>query len=60
MNMLMTFVELAGLLIVHGHRIYYIAQGNADFGVLTQTDISVTTAARRSPCSPASRSPSSR
>ncbi len=39
MNMLMTFVEVAGLLIVMVIGIVYIAQGNADFGVLT--DISV-------------------
>ena len=39
MNMLMTFVEVAGLLIVMVIGIWYIAQGDADFGVLT--DISV-------------------
>ncbi|RZU33096.1 APC family permease [Blastococcus saxobsidens] len=39
MNMLMTFVEVAGLLIVMVIGIVYIAQGNADFGVLG--DISV-------------------
>jgi amino acid transporter len=36
MNMLMTFVEVAGLLI----GIVFILQGNADFGVLTQIDTS--------------------
>jgi amino acid transporter len=40
LNMLMTFVEVAGLLIVMVIGIWYIAQGNADFGVLA--DISVT------------------
>ncbi|GGO77761.1 APC family permease [Nocardioides deserti] len=39
MNMLMTFVELSGLLIVIGIAIYFVAQGDADFGTLT--DISV-------------------
>jgi amino acid transporter len=37
-NMLMTFVEAAGLVIVMIIGIVYIAQGNADFGVLTQID----------------------
>ncbi len=32
MNMLMTFVEVSGLIIVMIIGIYYIAQGNADFG----------------------------
>ena len=40
MNMVMTFVELSGLLIVMGIAIYFIAQGKADFGVLTQIDAS--------------------
>ena len=40
MNMLMTFVEVAGLLIVLVIGIVYIFQGNADFGVLTQIDTS--------------------
>jgi amino acid transporter len=39
MNMIMTFVEVTGLLIVMVIGIWFIAQGNADFGVLT--DISV-------------------
>ena len=39
MNMLMTFVELSGLIIVIIIGVYYIAEGNADFGTLT--DISV-------------------
>ncbi|HEV2797381.1 MAG TPA: APC family permease, partial [Nocardioides sp.] len=39
MNMVMTFIELSGLVIVMIIAIYYIAQGNADFGTLT--DISV-------------------
>ena len=38
-NMVMTFVELSGLVIVIIIAIYYIIQGNADFGTLT--DISV-------------------
>jgi amino acid transporter len=40
MNMLMTFVEVAGLLIVLIIGIVFIFQGNADFGVLTQIDTS--------------------
>ncbi|SOD93879.1 APC family permease [Blastococcus haudaquaticus] len=40
MNMLMTFVEVAGLLIVMGIGIWYIAQGDADFGVLTDISVS--------------------
>jgi amino acid transporter len=40
MNMLMTFVEVAGLLIVLVIGIVFIAQGDADFGVLTQIDTS--------------------
>jgi amino acid transporter len=39
MNMVMTFVELSGLVIIVVIGIWYIAQGDADFGVLT--DISV-------------------
>ena len=39
MNMLMTFIELSGLIIVVITAIYFIAQGKADFGTLT--DISV-------------------
>ncbi|SEC54892.1 Amino acid transporter [Nocardioides exalbidus] len=38
MNMLMTFVEVAGLLIVLVIGIVYVFQGNADFGVLTHID----------------------
>ncbi|MBS2939205.1 APC family permease [Nocardioides sp. J2M5] len=37
-NMLMTFVEAAGLVIVMVIGIVYVAQGNADFGVLTHID----------------------
>ena len=40
MNMLMTFVEVAGLLIVMVIGIWYIAQGNADFGVLVDISVS--------------------
>jgi amino acid transporter len=40
MNMLMTFVEVAGLVIVMIIGIWYIAQGNADFGVLTDISVS--------------------
>ena len=39
MNMVMTFVELSGLILVIIIAIYFIAQGKADFGTLT--DISV-------------------
>jgi len=39
-NMLMTFVEVAGLLIVLVIGIVHIADGNADFGVLTHIDTS--------------------
>jgi amino acid transporter len=35
-NMVMTFVEVAGLVIVMVIGIIYIAQGNADFGTLTE------------------------
>ncbi len=40
MNMLMTFIELSGLIIVMGIAIYYVAQGNADFGTLTDISVS--------------------
>ena len=40
MNMLMTFVEVAGLLIVMVIGIWYIAQGEADFGVLADISVS--------------------
>jgi amino acid transporter len=40
MNMLMTFVEVAGLLIVMVIGIWYIAQGDADFGVLADISVS--------------------
>ncbi|MDZ5664228.1 APC family permease [Nocardioides sp. S-58] len=40
MNMLMTFVEVAGLLIVLVIAVVHIAEGNADFGVLTEIDTS--------------------
>ena len=40
MNMLMTFVEVAGLLIILVIGIWFIAQGNADFGVLTDISVS--------------------
>ncbi len=40
MNMLMTFVEVAGLVIVVVIGIWYIAQGNADFGVLADISVS--------------------
>lgn len=39
MNMLMTFVEVAGLLIIMVIGIWYIAQGDADFGVLLDIDV---------------------
>ena len=39
-NMLMTFVEVAGLLIVLLIGVVHIAQGDADFGVLTRIDTS--------------------
>ena len=39
-NMLMTFVELSGLLIVMLIGVWYVAEGNADFGVLTPIDTS--------------------
>jgi amino acid transporter len=40
MNMLMTFVEVAGLLIVLVIGIWFIAQGDADFGVLADISVS--------------------
>ena len=40
MNMLMTFVELSGLLIVLVIGIVHISRGDADFGVLTEIDVS--------------------
>lgn len=40
MNMLMTFIELSGLIIVIGIAIYYVAQGKADFGILTDISVS--------------------
>ncbi len=39
-NMLMTFVELSGLIIVMIIGVWFIAQGDADFGVLTSIDVS--------------------
>jgi amino acid transporter len=38
--MLMTFVELSGLIIVLIIGVWFIAQGNADFGVLVDIDVS--------------------
>jgi len=40
LNMLMTFVEVAGLLIVMVIGVWYIAQGDADFGVLVDISVS--------------------
>ena len=40
MNMVMTFVEVAGLIIVMIIGIWYIAEGNADFGVLSDISVS--------------------
>jgi amino acid transporter len=40
MNMLMTFVEVTGLVIVMIIGIWYIAQGDADFGVLLDISVS--------------------
>jgi amino acid transporter len=40
MNMVMTFVELSGLIIVLIIGVYYIAQGKADFGTLTDISVS--------------------
>ncbi|MEO5665569.1 MAG: APC family permease [Nocardioides sp.] len=39
-NMLMTFVEVSGLLIVLVIGVWFIAEGDADFGVLTSIDVS--------------------
>ncbi len=41
-NMLMTFVEVSGLIIVMVTGIWFIAQGDADFGVLVDIDTSGT------------------
>jgi amino acid transporter len=40
MNMVMTFVEISGLIIVMVIGIWYIAQGDADFGVLADISVS--------------------
>ena len=40
MNMVMTFVEVAGLIIVMVIGIWFIAQGDADFGVLADISVS--------------------
>jgi len=40
MNMLMTFIELSGLVIVMIIAVYYIGQGKADFGTLTDISVS--------------------
>jgi amino acid transporter len=40
MNMLMTFVELSGLIIVIIIAVYYVGQGNADFGTLADISVS--------------------
>ncbi|MGY1609972.1 MULTISPECIES: APC family permease [unclassified Geodermatophilus] len=40
MNMLMTFVEVAGLLIIMVIGVWFIAQGDADFGVLADISVS--------------------
>jgi amino acid transporter len=40
MNMVMTFVEVTGLLIVMFIGIWFIAEGKADFGVLTDISVS--------------------
>ncbi|MGY1695649.1 MULTISPECIES: APC family permease [unclassified Geodermatophilus] len=39
MNMLMTFVEVAGLLVIMVIGIWFVVQGDADFGVLTDIDV---------------------
>ncbi|QKE84879.1 APC family permease [Arthrobacter sp. NEB 688] len=39
MNMLMTFVEVAGLLIIMAIGIYHVVQGDADFGVLADVNV---------------------
>lgn len=40
MNMVMTFVEVAGLVIIMVIGVWFVAQGNADFGTLVQIDVS--------------------
>ncbi|SHN87873.1 amino acid/polyamine/organocation transporter, APC superfamily (TC 2.A.3) [Geodermatophilus obscurus] len=40
MNMVMTFVEISGLVIVMVIGVWYIAQGDADFGVLADISVS--------------------
>ncbi|HXH77047.1 APC family permease [Nocardioides sp.] len=40
MNMVMTFVELSGLIIIMIIGVYYVVQGNADFGTLTDISVS--------------------
>jgi amino acid transporter len=40
MNMLMTFVEVTGLIIVMFIGVWFIAEGSADFGVLTDISVS--------------------
>jgi amino acid transporter len=40
MNMVMTFVEVAGLLIVMVIGIWFIVEGDADFGILVEFDVS--------------------
>ncbi|WP_206062952.1 APC family permease [Nocardioides piscis] len=40
MNMAMTFVELSGLIIVMIIGVWFIAEGNADFGTLTDISVS--------------------
>ena len=60
MNMLMTFVEVAGLLIVLVIGICLHRPGQRRLRRADSIDISATPATRRSRCSPASRSPSSR
>ena len=57
-NMVMAFVEIAGLVIVLFIGIWYIAEGNADFGVARR--VRRPAAARRWRSSPVSRSRSSR
>ncbi|EON22965.1 MULTISPECIES: APC family permease [Nocardioides] len=39
-NMVMTFVEVAGLLIVLVIGVWFVAQGKADFGTLVEVDVS--------------------
>ncbi|WP_199286688.1 APC family permease [Nocardioides houyundeii] len=38
-NMIMTWVEIAGLVIIIGIGFWYAAQGDADFGVLTEFEV---------------------